>query len=323
MEICIVTPAPPGSLKGNRVTAERWARLLDELGHRVRVVERWAGEPAEVLVALHARKSFASLEAYARHVPEGARIVALTGTDVYDDIDHDGRVHRSLELAWRLVVLQPAALDRLPETYHDKARVIRQSVRIPAGVVTGSSRGRNQHFDLALLAHLRPVKDPFRAAEAARLLPPSSRIRILHAGDALSEEMAVRARDVEARCPRYRWLGPLPRPDALKMMADCRAMVLTSELEGGANVVSEALALGVPVLSTRIEGSEGILGSDYRGFFPVGDTAALTDLLHRIETDAAFLSLLERRCRELQPLTEPARERNALRDLLDAWEPAA
>ena len=57
MQICLVTPAPLGARGGNRVTAERWARLLRGLSHRVRVVTAYTGGPADLLVALHARKS--------------------------------------------------------------------------------------------------------------------------------------------------------------------------------------------------------------------------------------------------------------------------
>ncbi|MGH9182278.1 MAG: hypothetical protein ACRDZ9_00360 [Acidimicrobiales bacterium] len=40
-----MTPAPPGSQHGNRVTALRWQRLLEELGHQVGVRESYDGEP--------------------------------------------------------------------------------------------------------------------------------------------------------------------------------------------------------------------------------------------------------------------------------------
>ena len=63
-------------------------------------------------------------------------------------------------------------------------------------------------------------------------------------------------------------------------------------MEGGANVVSEALAAGVPVLCSRISGSIGLLGEDYSGYFEVGDTAGLTELMLKCEQDKSFLTLL-------------------------------
>jgi glycosyltransferase involved in cell wall biosynthesis len=93
-------------------------------------------------------------------------------------------------------------------------------------------------------------------------------------------------------------------------------LVLTSQLEGGANVISEALALGVPVVSSRIAGSLGLLGADYAGYFPVGDTQALADLLLRAETDAGFYDTLSAQCAQRRPLFEPARERQSWQELL-------
>jgi glycosyltransferase involved in cell wall biosynthesis len=93
-------------------------------------------------------------------------------------------------------------------------------------------------------------------------------------------------------------------------------LVVSSWLEGGANVVSEAIAAGVPVLASRIAGSVGMLGEEYPGYFPAGDTAALAALLHRAETDAPWREDLQARCRALQPLVDPARERQAWRELL-------
>jgi integrase len=45
---------------------------------------------------------------------------------------------------------------------------------------------------------------------------------------------------------------------------------------GGADAVSEAIACSVPVISSRISGSIGLLGEEYPGDFPVGDPRALS-----------------------------------------------
>jgi glycosyltransferase involved in cell wall biosynthesis len=102
----------------------------------------------------------------------------------------------------------------------------------------------------------------------------------------------------------------------MRHLARSRLLAVTSKLEGGANVVSEALAHGVPVVSSHIEGSLGILGNDYPGYFPVGDTRALADLLIRCESDPAFYRSLQTHCRRLKPLVHPARERRSWKQLL-------
>src|SRR5207248_1922769 len=217
----------------------------------------------------------------------------------------------SLELAAAIVVLQPEGLRELPDWARTRARAIVQSAE-----PVRAQPPRRDAFEVALLAHLRPVKDPFRAAMAARLLPAASRLRILHAGAALDPDLAQRARSEQSTNPRYRWLGAMPRWQALRVMARSRMLVITSRSEGGANVLSEAIASGVPVLSSRIPGSTGVLGSDYPGLFAVGDTHGLASLLERAEKDADFRAALGACCRRLAPLVKPSRERKAWRDLL-------
>ena len=167
-----------------------------------------------------------------------------------------------------------------------------------------------------MLAHLRPVKDPFLAAEATRLLPSGSPVRVLHAGGGLEDGMEDRALTEMGENHRYRWLGDLPRWQALRLLARCRLLALTSVAEGGANVVSEALACSVPVVSTDIPGSVGILGADYPGYFPVGDAKALAALLERAADEPDFYRRLDEACRELRPLVEPTRERDSWKLLL-------
>ena len=312
MRIAVVSPERPGLSTGNQVTARRWARLLRGLGHRVSVGPRYDGRPVDALVALHARKSHPSVEGFRRRRPGRPVMVALTGTDLYGDILTSPEAQRSLEAADLLLLLQPDGLQALPPAFRAKARVIHQSATRPRGRFPV----RKDVFEAVVLSHLRPVKDPLRAAAAARLRPASSRLRVLHAGGAFSAEAERAARREQARNPRYRWLGPLPRWRALRLLARARLLVLTSELEGGANVVSEALACSVPVLSTRISGSIGILGPDYPGYFEVGDTEGLAALLARAEDEPSFLADLRRRVRSLARLVSPAREREGWRRLL-------
>ncbi len=318
MRIRIVTPKPRGSRCGNRVAAERWARLLRALGHRVSVEQYYNGGSCDLLIAVHARKSAAAIRRFRREYADAPLIVVLAGTDLYGDIHTSAEAQRSLRLASRLVLLQPKGMEVLPRGVRDRVRVIFQSARRPPGTFA-PKRGT---FEVGVLGHLRPVKDPFRTALAARLLPASSRIRVLHLGAALSKRVERRARAEEKANPRYRWLGSRPRWQALRILARCRLMVLTSKSEGGANVVSEAIVSSVPVISSRIAGSLGLLGERYPGYFPVGDTAALAALLERAETDAAFYAKLSKRCDRLAPLFDPARERHSWRELLAELLPA-
>ncbi|MCB1037687.1 MAG: TIGR04348 family glycosyltransferase, partial [Acidobacteria bacterium] len=311
MRIEIITPAPASHL-GNWVTAERWARILRRLGQEVAIRRDYEGKDCEALVALHARRSFPSIERFHRLHPEKPLLVALTGTDLYHDLGRSEDARLALEQARLLLVLQPEGREALPPELRAKARVIRQS-SVPTRSRVPKAR---RFFDVCVVGHLRPVKDPFRAAEAARLLPTSSRIRIVHAGSALSPEMEERARREMAENPRYRWLGDRPRWQVRRLLARSHAMVLSSEMEGGANVVSEALVSGLPVISTRISGSIGMLGEDHPAYFEVGDTAGLAALLLECERNPAFLEELADRSRRLASLFHPDREVEAWRELL-------
>lgn len=313
MRVCIVTPAPPRSHNGNRITALRWQQLLAGLGHEVELAETWAGQECDLLVALHARRSADSVERYRARHPRRPLVVALTGTDVYRDLTTSREAQRSLELADRLVVLQSLAVEELPPALRGRARVIHQSVEPPGGTVPPSP-GR---FGVVVLAHLRDVKDPFLAAEAVRLLPDESTVAVTHLGASLEEGMAANAEAETAVNPRYRWLGDVDRGEALQLLAGADLLVLTSKLEGGANAISEALACRVPVISSAIPGSVGLLGSDYPGYFPPGDAAALATMLGRAESDAGFYADLATRCAKLSGLVDPAEEQSRWATLLD------
>ena len=271
MRIRLVTPAPPRSRAGNRATAARWAAILRGLGHRVDVSVDYAGEPADLMVALHAWRSADAIARFAARRPVRPLVVALTGTDAYRFIHSDPEpTLRSIELADRLVGLHDLIGEVVPAEHRAKVRVIYQSARPLAGrsPVRGS-------FRVCVAGHLREEKDPLRPALAVRGLPPASRLRVEQYGGAHTPEWAEAARAEMAVNPRYRWHGEIGHDRLRRVYGSSHLLALPSRMEGGANVVSEAVAAGLPVVASRIAGSVGLLGVDYPGYYPVEDTAAL------------------------------------------------
>jgi len=306
--------APAQNIRnGNVVTSERWRSILEDLGHRVISSQGCDGGVCDVLIAFNAYKNRQAILT-ARMTGSVARIVVcLTGTDLYQDLKSDPSAEDVLYLADQLVVLQPMALLELPLALRDKTMVILQSAVPP----TRCPARETESFDVCVIAHLRDIKDPMRTAQAARLLPPESRIRVFHVGKALSDELARAAALEVDENPRFHWLGEQSGERTTQILAKSRLLVLSSFFEGGANVVSEAVVCGVPVIGSDISCMRGLLGADYPGLFPVGDTRRLAELLMRAESDGAFYNELAERCRRESYKFHPARERESLVKLLD------
>lgn len=313
MKIVLITPEGPTSRTGNRVAASRWARILRQLGHCVRVTSDYGGEPADVMVAVHAWRSAAAIERFKAKFPERPVILQLSGTDIYHFIDADPvPTLRSMELADRLVALNDLAWRAVPKRLRARLTVIHQS----AAPLPYPRRPSRDAVVVSVIGHLRDVKDPLRAAEAARLLPADSRVRIEQVGRAYTPEWAGRACTEMATNPRYRWRDDVPAAAVRRLLARSHAMVISSLSEGGANVVSEAAVAGVPVLASRMDGNVGLLGVDYPGYFPVGDTKALARLLRRLEREPRFPATLGKALARRAMLFQPAREIAAWRRLL-------
>ena len=307
----IVTPAPPGSLHGNRVTAKRWQGFLRRLGYRVPITESWSRKDADLLITLHAYRSHASIHAFKLAYPHRPLILILTGTDLYRDMANHPEVHKSMALADALVVLQTEALRIIPARWRHKATVIHQSVsQIP------KLQKLKGQFSVSVIGHLRPEKDPFCIVRALPHIPSNSQICIQHLGMAMSGEMEKIALQATKQHGRYIWHGMVSHQTTLKILARSHTMVISSRMEGGADVVSEAIAAGVPVLASKIAGNCGLLGKDYLGYFPVGNEKALAKLLYRAETDQLFYKRLQKQVKKLQKIVQPGHERSSIQKLV-------
>lgn len=312
MDIRLITPAPRSARNGNRITAERISAILRKLGHRVVTEQVYDGATCDLMIALHARRSFESIRRFKKNHPDRPLIVVLTGTDLYRDIHARANAQKSLEWADRLILLQSMGLKELPRRYRAKACVIYQSTEN----LDGYAKPSRNNFKISVIGHLRREKDPMRTALAARRLPASSKARIVHIGAALSGEFNKSVQREARRNSRYRWLGALPHWRTKRELASSHLLCLTSRMEGSSNALCEALAASVPVIASKIPGLMGTLGKDYPGYFPVGDTRALARLLHRAESEPAFYRRLKSHCARLKPLVDPRREVASWRRLL-------
>ncbi len=311
MKIAITVPASAAPRSGNVHTAARWAGFLRGLGHRVRIVTRWRSGHDDLLLALHARKSFDSILRFSDQRPAAHLVVALTGTDLYRDIRAGAEARQSLGLASRLIVLQEEGLRELSPFLRSKTGVVYQSSDVTLRHAPGKSP-----FRVAVIGHLRSEKDPFRAVQALRRIGRAVPVEVLQIGAALDREMRERARAWRKLERRYRWLGSLEHKSAMRLLASSHVLVVSSVMEGGANVICEAARIGVPVLASRVPGNVGMLGRGYPGYFPLYDDKALARLIERCRTDASFYKKLRSALSGRRALFAPAAERAALRRAL-------
>ncbi|MBL0091074.1 MAG: TIGR04348 family glycosyltransferase [Piscinibacter sp.] len=308
--IVIVTPALSDANNGNWQTAQRWSRLLRP-AYNVALAGQWRGGDEALMIALHARRSAASVAAWRAAHPQRPLVLVLTGTDLYRDIASDPDAQRSLYLADRLVVLNALGAERLPPALRGRCRVVLQSC--PARRVLPRP---TRHLRALMVGHLREEKDPRTYLRAAQRLASRGDILLDHVGAALDPALGALAQARAAAQANYRWLGALPHAATRRRIQSAHVLVHPSRMEGGANVVVEAIRSGTPVLASRIAGNVGLLGDDYDGYFEPGDDAALATLLQRARDDADMLPALQRQTARRAPLFSPQAESAALHRLL-------
>lgn len=320
MRVLLITPAGRRSRAGNRATATRWSAQLRALGCRVQVAEHYLGpknadsSSVDLMIALHAWRSHESIRGFHEAFPRRPLIVALTGTDVYRyQHSHPAVFNGSVSRADALIGLHDRIRDDLPPRFHGRLHTVIQSARPLPAKAPGPAKA---HFDILVAGHLREEKDSLRAALAVRELPETSRLRVIQVGGAHSDGWARAAHEEMSRNARYQWRGDVPHWWVRRLMARSHLMVISSRMEGGANVVGEACVAGLPILASDIPGNRGLLGDDYPGYFPVANTDALRASLLKAERDPGLVGDMRQRLLALAPRFHPEAERLALARVL-------
>jgi len=319
--IVIATPALADANNGNWRTAHRWQQLLEPhcrvilapvLGDSTDLLLQTRLQTAvpDLFVALHARRSHASIVQMRRAHPQVPIVLALTGTDLYADLNHNRDANESLDLADALIVLQEDAIQYVPSGQRRKTHVVFQSARSLAPAVKSGER-----INCVVVGHLRAEKSPQTIFEAVALLNGDDRIHITHIGaphSAADEALARQAQALSETNSHYHWVGGLAHGLTRAAIKRSHLLVHPSVLEGGANVIVEAITAGTPVVASRMSGNVGMLGVDYAGYFPVGDAAAIVTLLRRCLTDANFMLRLNTACKVRAALFSPNEEQRRL-----------
>jgi glycosyltransferase involved in cell wall biosynthesis len=174
-----------------------------------------------------------------------------------------GRVHRV-----------PNGIDT--ESFRSLPTGERETLRARLGVA-----GRNVVLSVGRLS---PEKNPLGLLEAWSLLgPPHGAVLVMAGVGPESEAVAVRA---AALGDTVRILGAVTEPLAWYQAADL--FVLSSIYEGLSNALLEALACGLPVVSTPVSGSEDIFAAaDVGALVSDSEPASIASGLAELLADTA------------------------------------
>ena len=133
-------------------------------------------------------------------------------------------------------------------------------------------------YDLIYVGRLTYQKDPQRLMRlCARLKKdkPDLKVAIVGTGELLDEVKALC--EELGICENVHFLGFQSNP--IKMVADSKAMILTSRWEGTPMCAMEAMALGTPVVSTPSDGMKDLLTDGVSGYLTDDDEQMARDLL--------------------------------------------
>ena len=313
MKFLILFPDNKKAVTGNFCSALQYQIILQDLGHRVELANRYIEQDAEVLIAINADKNNSHIRKFNSDNPQSKIILILSGTDIYPE--PSAKAIDSMEVGNVLVLLQSHGIDQVPPIYRNKSTIIYQSIE-KLSVDSGRSKSDSE-FRVVLISNIRSVKDPLIASRACRLISPASKLKITHVGYCLDEGLGLELTQENKSNIRYEWVGGLSRLEAMTILSESHVLLITSQHEGAGRVVGEAIQLGVPIVSTNNLGVTGILGDDYEGYYPVGDAKALSDILTKAEEDKEFLAQLNIHCQNRSSLFDIEEEKKNWEKLIN------
>lgn len=191
-------------------------------------------------------------------------------------------------------------------SYYRQAHSGLHTIVIPNGVTNVDrcqfpcpSEMRNDWFNVVMVGRLEIVKGPHLAIEAiaSERMPQDIHLHIIGVGPCETElRTLTKARGI---ANRVHILGF--RRNVFDYLAHCNVLLMPSLHEGLPYTLLEAMALGIPIVATRVGGLAEVIQDEGTGLLvPPQDPAALTRAILRLYEDPALRSRLGEQARLLQ-----------------------
>lgn len=273
------------ALQVRRAARRRGVRLIHANSVRAGIALGLA-RPTGAATVVHVRDCLPAGSPLARAT---AGLIAASATRIVANSRYTARTLQALAPGARVqVVHNPVDLERF-----DPARIDRARVRARLARELGWTDGEPRLL-LGVVAQITPWKGQSTAVEALRLLTAEGiDARLLLVGsvkfrarstrlDNLAYQSRLRARIAAAGLEgRVHWLGE--REDVPELVRALDVLLAPSHEEPFGRTLIEAMALGVPVLATRVGGPPEIVTDGREGFLlPPGQPRAWSDALRRI-----------------------------------------
>jgi len=287
MRLALLTPFDFPSVRGNAITVNRIVRGLRERGVELNVwdcsvvSDTQVGREVEtyrpaLIHAFHAFRVGPLALRLARKL-EVPLLVTITGTDGNHDLfdpDRAQTVRRVLEGASAVTVFHESMLTKISKTLPDltvKMVVIPQSAWLEEGPPYPLADRLSLTPDTVIFlfpAGIRMVKNPlFPLASFDRLVSRFPHLRLVYAGPILDPGEGEHLLRALAGRPWAAYLGAVPHRQMRSLLEACDVVLNCSLSEGGmANSVLEAMACGLPVLASDIEGNRSLVEDGVTGF---------------------------------------------------------
>lgn len=139
---------------------------------------------------------------------------------------------------------------------------------------------------LVHVSNFRPVKRVQDVLAVHRLLRAEMPVRLLLIGDGPERQHMEAICRAERTCDEVYFLGKMTEPE--EVLANCDLFVLTSETESFGLAALEAMACGVPVISSNAGGTSEVVDEEGSGLLSeVGDVSTMAANALRILSDPA------------------------------------
>lgn len=162
--------------------------------------------------------------------------------------------------------------------FKDKSEVLYNIIDTEKVVESANKDTRTYKYDFVFIGRLMPQKNPqrlIRIMEMAAQREPDIKFAILGDGPLRNEVTTLMTEKNITKNIDY--LGFTPNP--YKILKDSKALLLTSRWEGYPMVVLEAFALGVPVISTPVDGLMELVTQNADGFLSDKDDELVDEII--------------------------------------------